>query len=90
MHLVDKSRVTKTVYIINIYKENSFLYWAKLVIRATSLHLAFNAINLIIDTFIRRGLYFSYLSNIRLIYTIIEINYILYACLFNFIFYRYS
>ena len=90
MYLVDKSRVTKMVYIIDINKESSFLYWAKLIIRAVSFHLAFSAINLIIDAFIRRGLCFSCLSNIRLIYTVIEIDCILYACLFNFVFCRHG
>ena len=90
MYLVDKSRATKIVYTINIYKESSFLYQAKLAIRAVLLHLTFNTINLIIDAFIQHGLYFGCLSNIRLIHTAIEINCILYACLFNFVFCRHS
>ena len=90
VHLVDKSKATKIIYTINIYKKSSFLYWAKLAIKATSLHFTFNTINLIINAFIQYSLYFSYLSNIRLIYTVIEINCILYICLFDFIFYRHG
>ena len=90
MYLVDKSRVTKMVYTINICKESSFLYWTKLAIGAASLYFAFNAIDLIIDVFVWHGLCFGCLSDIRLIYTAIEINCILYACLFNFVFCRHG